>query len=163
MLFCITYLLELTPSLSLHLTVVLLDRLSVKQQVKQLEDRFMKLTDCTYDILVEKGVDVDRLHAWLISLDVSRKHEHQEFISNHLMNIDQGTTLNNLWARLGSCWNFLNFGLLEHIINKFGNEDLKQKMKSYKHDLQSFRKSTRLYDFINCWPVLGETPPETEL
>ena len=79
------------------------------------------------------------------------------------MNIDQGTTFNNLWARLGSYWNFLNFDLLEHIINKFGSEDLKQKIKSYKHNLQSFRKATKLRDFIDCWPVQGETPPEAEL
>ena len=150
-----------THALLLH--AVLLDRLSVEQHVKRFEDLFIELTDCTYDILVERGIDVHRLHARLISLNVSRKHEHQDFINNHLMNIDQGTTFNNLWARLGSYWNFLNFDLLEHIINKFGSEDLKQKMKSYKHDLQSFRKATRLRDFIDCWPVQGETPPEAEL
>ena len=50
-----------------------------------------------------------------------------------------------------------------YIINKFGGEDLKQKMESYKLDLQSFRKATRLCDFISCWPVKGQTPPETEL
>ena len=163
MLSCVAYLPELTPSLPLHPTVVLLDRLSVEQQVKQFEDLFIELIDCTYDILVEKGVDVHRLHSRLISLDVSRKHEHQAFINNHLMNIDEGTKFNNLWARLGSYWNFLNFDLLEHVINKFGSEILKQKMESYKHDLQSFRKATRLCDFMKCWPVLGETPPETEL
>ena len=79
------------------------------------------------------------------------------------MNIDEATNFNNLWARLGSYWNFLNFDLLEHVINKFGSEILKQKMESYKHELQFFRKATRLCDFMKCWPVLGETPPETEL
>ena len=143
---------------ALHPTAVLLDRLQVKQQVKQFEDHFLELIDCTYDVLIEEGIHVYRLHARLISLDVSQKHEHQVFINNHLMNVDQGTTFNNLWARLGSYWNFLNFDLLEHVISKFGSEDLKQKMESYKHDLQSFRKATRLCDFVNCWPVLGETP-----
>ena len=146
-----------------HPSAVLLDKCSVKQHVNQLEDCFVELTECTYEILVEKGIDVHRLHARLVSLDVFRRHEHQEFVDKHLMNIDQNMTFNNLWARLGSYWDFLNFDLLEHIINKFGSEDLKQKMKSYKHDLQSFRRSTRLCDFIDCWPVRGQTPPETEL
>ena len=144
-------------------SAVLLERLTIEQHVKKFEDRFLELIDCTYDVLIEKGIDVHHLHARLISLDVSRKHEHQEFINNYLMNVDQETTFNNLWARLSSYWNFLNFDLLEHVINKFGSEDLKQKMKSYKHELQSFRKATRLCDFISCWPVQGETPPETEL
>ena len=79
------------------------------------------------------------------------------------MNVDQNTTFNNLWARLGSYWDFLNFDLLEHIIKKFGSEDLKQRMESYKCDLRSFRRSTRLCDFIDCWPVRGQSPPIAEL
>ena len=106
---------------------------------------------------------MNRLHARLVSLDVFRRHEHQEFIDKHLMNIDRNMTFNNLWARLGNYWDFLNFDLLEHVINKFGNAGLKHKMESYKHDLQSFRMSTRLCDFIDCWPVRGQAPPEMEL
>ena len=136
---------------------------SVEQHIKQLESRFLDLVFCTHIALVDNGINVDKLYAWLVALDVSRKNEHQEFIDNHLMNIHQDTTFSNLWAKLGKYWDFLNFDLLEHVLNKFGSEDLKHKMKSYKHDLQSFRKSTRLCDFIHCWPVQGQTPPETEL
>ena len=147
----------------LYPSTVLLDKHSVKQHVRQLEGRFLELTECTYELLVDRSIDVNRLRARLVSLDVSRKHEHQEFINNHLMNVDQRMTFTDLWARLGNYWDFLNFDLLEHIINKFGSEDLKRKMESYKHDLQSFRRSTRLCDFIDCWPVRGQTPPEMEL
>ena len=136
---------------------------SVEQHIKQLESRFLDLVYCTHIALVDNGINVDKLHGWLVALDVSRKIEHQEFIDNHLMNIHQDTTFSNLWAKLGKYWDFLNFDLLEHVINKFGSEDLKHKMKSYEQDLQSFRKSTRLCDFIHCWPVRGQTPPETEL
>ena len=79
------------------------------------------------------------------------------------MKIEPATTFDDLWAKLNNYWNFLNFDLLEHIVSIFGSEDLKQKMESYKHDLQSFRKSTRLCDFISCWPVRGQTPPKREL
>ena len=96
-------------------------------------------------------------------MDVSRKHEHQDFINNFLMNADQGTHFSYLWVKLGNYWNFLNFDLLEHVVSKFGNENLECKMESYKCDLQSFRKATRLCDFIDCWPVQNETPPEREL
>ena len=136
---------------------------TVEQHIKQLESRFRDLVYCTHTALVDNGINVGKLHGWLVALDVSQKHEHQEFIDNHLMNIHQDTTFSNLWAKLGKYWDFLNFDLLEHVINKFGSEDHKHKMKSYKHDLQSFRRSTRLCDFIHCWPVQGQTPPETEL
>ena len=79
------------------------------------------------------------------------------------MKIDPGTTFDDLWAKLSKYWNFLNFDLLEHVVSIFGSEDLKHKMKSCEHDLQSFRKATKLCDFIDCWPVRGQTPPEKEL
>ena len=79
------------------------------------------------------------------------------------MKIEPATTFDDLWAKLNYYWNFLNFDLLEHIVSIFGSEDLKQKMESYEHDLQSFRKTTRVCDFISCWPVKGHPPPKREL
>ena len=145
-----------------QLSAALLDRRSIKQQVKQLQYRFVHLAYCTYEELVDKGISVHKFHAWLTALDVYRQHEHQEFIKDHLTNIDKETHLNNLWARLGIYWNFLNFDLLEHVVNKFGSENLKQNMDSYECDLHSFRRVTRVCDFIDCWPVQGEAP-ETDL
>ena len=141
-----------------QLSAALQDIQSIKQQVKQLQDHFIHLAYCTYEELVDKGISVHNVHAWLISLDVFRQREHQEFIKDHLTNIEKGTHLSNLWARLGTYWNFLNFDLLKHVIKKFGSEDLKQKMKSYKCDLQWFQRVTRVCDFIDCWPVQGEAP-----
>ena len=144
-------------------SAALLDRQSIKQQVKWLQDCFVRLAYCTYKELVAKHINVHDVHAWLISLDVFRQREHQEFIKDHLTNIEKDTHLNNLWARLGTYWNFLNFDLLEHLVSGFGSEDLKQNMESYKCDLQFFRKATRICDFINCWPERVEPPPEREL
>ena len=144
------------------MSAALLGRQSIKQHVKQLQDRFVHLAYCTYKELVDKGISVHDVHAWLTALDVFRR-EHQEFIKDHLTNIEKGTHLSNLWARLGIYWNFLNFDLLEHLVSGFGSEDLKRKMESYKCDLQSFRKATRICDFINCWPERVEPPPEREL
>ena len=153
---------ELIAKLS-QLLAALLDRQLIKQQVKQLQDRFIHLAYCTYKALVDQGINVHDVHAWLTSLDVFQQREHQEFIKDHLTNIDKETHLSNLWARLGIYWNFLNFDLLEHLVSGFGSEDLKQKMESYKHDLQAFRKATRICDFIDCWPERVEPPPEHEL
>ena len=144
-------------------SAALLDRQSIKQQVTRLQDCFVHLAYCTYKELVDKGFNVHDVQAWLTSLYVFQQREHQDFIKDHLTNIEKGTHLSNLWARLGTYWNFLNFDLLEHLVSGFGGEDLKQKMESYKYDLQSFRKATRICDFIDCWPERVEPPPEHEL
>ena len=128
--------------------------------MKQFESRFSDLVYCTYETLADKGIEANRFHAYLMALDLSRSKEHGEFINNLF---EPGTTFHNLWGKLCGYWNFLNFNLLEHVVGKFGSEDLKHKMESYVRDLQNFRKATRLCDFIDCWPVLGETPPKSDL
>ena len=147
----------------LQLSAALLDKQSIKEQVKQLQHQFRHLGYCTYKELVDEGINVDDVHAWLTSLDVFQQQEHQDFIKDHLTNVEKLTSLNNLWARLGIYWNFLNFDLLEHLVNGFGSKDLKQKMGSYNRNLQSFRKATRVCDFIDCWPSRVEPPPGKEL
>ena len=144
---------------------VLLDKESVRQHVRQLQTRFRDLAINTYRILIRKHVHVDLgfFRSSLLALDVFQKHEHQQFINDHLMKIDPAMTFDDLWAKLNNYWNFLNFDLLEHIVSIFGSEELKQKMESYKHDLQFFRKATRVCDFISCWPVRGQTPPKKEV
>ena len=116
-------------------------------------------------MLLGQHVDTDIrcFRSSLLAVDVFQKDEHEEFINEHLLKIDPETTFHDLWAKLSKYWNFLNFDLLEHVVNVFGNEDLKHKMESYECDLESFRMATRLYDFIDCWPVKGRTPPETKL
>ena len=142
---------------------VLLDEQSVEQRMKELEESFSDLVDQAYKALLEGRVnkDVHSFRSIFLSLNVSRKYLHQKFIQDNLK-IDEETTFDDLWTKLAFYWNFLNFDLLEHVINKFRIENLKHKMESYKDELQSFRKATRLCVFVNCWPLNGEMPPETE-
>jgi len=144
---------------------VLLEKLSVKQQVKELERKFSDLVDFAYRALLRKNTEdnVRYFRSSFLSLDVSRKLEHHKFIHEQLMKMDKEATFDEIWEKLTDYWNFLNFDLLEYIVDKFHIDHLKQEMESYEHDLQSFRKATRLCDFIDCWPVKGQTPPETEL
>ena len=141
-------------------SAVLLDKELIKQHVTQLQKRFRDLACRAYNHV---NIDVDSFRICLINLDVSQKDEHQTFIDDHLMTIEPGTTLGDLWAKLSRYWNFLNFNLLEYVVSNYGTKELKHKMDEYVNDLQSFRKATRLCDFIECWPVKGKAPPETEL
>ena len=128
--------------------------------MEQLESRFSDLVYCTYLLLTDKGIEARHLRAFLTALDLSRSKEHEEFIDNIFKS---DTTFHNLWRKLCKYWNFLNFNLLEHVVSKFGSPDLKHQMKSYTCDLQKFRSTTRLCDFVDSWPVTGETPPTSVL
>ena len=46
---------------------------------------------------------------------------------------------------------FLDLNLLREIIDKFANEDMKQKLTCYEVDIHQFCMRTSIADFITCW------------
>ena len=96
-------------------------------------------------------------------LPVSARTQHRSFIEKKLTNIPPPVTFENIWSILNLYWDFLNYGLLEHVINKCGSEDLKQQMQDYVDQLSAFKKTTRLCDFIESWPCRDDGPPEDRL
>ena len=59
-------------------------------------------------------------------------------------------TMLDLFGHITECWSFLDYGLLNVIIDKFGSKDLKQKMKTYASDLSIFRNKTKVAPFVRA-------------
>ena len=96
-------------------------------------------------------------------LPVSVRRQHRSFIEEKLTNIGPPAAFESIWSILNLYWDFLNYGLLEHVINQCGSEDLKQEMQSYILELSVFKQTTRLCDFIKNWPCRDDGPPEDRL
>ena len=96
-------------------------------------------------------------------LSVSDRTQHRSFIKENLTNIPQSATIVNIWTILNLYWDFLNYGLLEHVVSNFGSEDLKRQMRHYVDELSRFKQTTRLCDFIESWPCRDNGPPEDHL
>ena len=96
-------------------------------------------------------------------LPVSARPQHRSFIQKNLTNIPPPVTFESIWSILNLYWDFLNYGLLEHVINKCGSDDLKQQMHAYVDELSMFKQTTRLCDFIESWPCRDDEPPEDRL
>ena len=96
-------------------------------------------------------------------LPVSARTQHRSFIEEKLTNITPPETFAKIWSILNLYWDFLNYGLLEHVIKQCGSERLKQQMQEYVHQLSAFKQTTRLCDFIESWPCRDDGPPEDRL
>ena len=48
------------------------------------------------------------------------------------------------------CWNFFEYKILEVVINNNCSEELQEKMKNYKRDLQALKDRTTITEFLNC-------------
>ena len=135
---------------------------TVEEQVQYFENKFGNLVDKTCQEVngkIEPPVFLSRVTC----LPVSARPQHRSFIEEKLTNIPPPVTFESIWSILNLYWDFLNYGLLEHVINKCGSECLKQQMQEYVHQLSAFKKTTRLCDFIESWPCRDDGPSEDRL
>ena len=134
----------------------------MKDQVQYFENQFCYLVDKACQEVngkLEPPIFLSRVTC----LPVSARTQHRSFIKKNLINIPSPVTFENIWSILNLYWDFLNYGLLEHVINRCGSNDLKQEMQDYVEELSTFKQTTRLCDFIESWPSRDNGPPEDHL
>ena len=134
---------------------------TVEYQVRYFENRFGDLVDKACREI--KEIDPTILFSRVTCLPVSARPQHRTFIKKKLTKIPPPVTFESIWLTLNLYWDFLNYGLLEHVINQCGSEELKQQMQDYVDELSTFKQTTRLCDFIESWPCRDDGPPEDRL
>ena len=127
-------------------------------KIEELQSFFVQLKDAVYESVRNQPVDIFKVR--LISMDVNCQEHHLAFLKEI---IDKNDTILNMWIDLSPYLNFLNYEILEHILKKFKDDDLQKTMDKYIAQIRAFFRSTRLCDFLKCWPVRGKTPPEKDL
>ena len=135
---------------------------TVEEQVQYFESTFGNLVDKACGEVKGK-VEPHILLSRITYLPVSARNQHRSFIEEKLTNITPPETFAKIWSILNLYWDFLNYGLLEHVINKCGSDDLKQQMQDYIDELSTFKQTTRLCDFIKSWQCRDDGPPEDRL
>ena len=110
-------------------------------------------------MLIRNG-PVDIFIADLMGMDINGQTYHGDFIMEIIQN---KKTVLEIWVRLSPYLNFLNYEILQHIIFTSGDKTLQGEMDGYASAVETFFHETRLQDFLACWPVRGEKPPEDDL
>ena len=134
----------------------------MEHQVEGFERKFGSLIHLAYQE-VNRQMEPPEFLSRITYLPVSARTLHRSFIKTNLTNIPPPVTYEKIWAILNLYWDFLNYGLLEHVVNKCGSEDLKQQMQDYVDELSTFKQTTRLCDFVESWPCRDDGPPEDSL
>ena len=146
--------------LNVHIHLGLPKSHAVEDQVQYFQKKFGNLTDkACHEVMgkMEPSIFIDCI------LCLSTSTQNQSFIKEKLTKIPLPVTFVKTWSILNLYWDFLNYGLLEHVINQCGSADLKQQMQDYVDELSTFKQTTRLCDFIKSWPCRDDGPPEDRL
>lgn len=105
----------------------------------------MQLRKQTLEELTAKGVTVRDFTGTLMTLPHAIAFEHESFIKTEYKHIKEAETIEEIfYLHLNFHLTFIDFGLLEHIINQYGSPGLRKLMKRYSQDLQLFKSETTI-------------------
>ena len=131
----------------------------VQAEIRQFEKRFNDLKKSSREWLERLGVPVKRVADALTSLPADDMEEHKVFLESHLSALYQAPDHSELFGTMNFHWNYQNYHLLDHVVGEFNLEGVKGEMKTYKEDLQQFRKKTPLKLFCQSQRRRHVKPP----
>ena len=88
----------------------------------------------------------------------ARGNEHEQFLLQKYPLFEEAKSIESIFLHLNFYLSFIDFSLLEHIIEHFGSESLKQRMTQYSEDMRQFRMTTTISDVIPHLPQKSHSP-----
>jgi len=118
--------------------------------LNKLENEFTDLQESVLNKLKARKVSVE----WLTTKISCLKSDVNRYVYNSWRKIVERNfgNLNTLFTDLNAhVWTILDYYLLAHIIENLKSEELNQKLKSYTKQLDAFKKTTLVSEFITVW------------
>ena len=128
-------------------------------QIACLEDQFCSISSSLYEELLEQNISTKDVLKCLVALPFGLKRELADLIQKHISELRKTEDVDELHVMLDSkFWNFIDYHLLQHIINKLGSITLRSKMAAYVKELNEFMSSTTVTNLIQFWPGRQDCP-----
>ncbi len=129
-------------------------------RIKGFETRFRDLQNIALKEITEKGVTVTDFHQTLMTLPSCMKNENKDFIISKYSLFKKAESIESIFVHLNFYLSFMDFSLLEHIIEQFGSDSLKRDMSSYAEDMRQFRMYTPVSEALDHLPKLSNAPAD---
>ena len=139
-----------------------LEMIRVDQDFTRLNDKFYAISHSLFRHLEDTHVHPRDVRTHLTVLDsIYLIREASAIVDTVSDKLETKGTLTRLFAFLNSSvWNFIDYHLMEYIIKKFGNEDLKRRMAQYIRDLLTFETCTTITQLIEVWNKQDSVPKD---
>ena len=132
----------------------------VGSKIEELEAQFRGLHTCILKELKEnKALDIQEVLHALTLLPTRLRNEYQKLILDKLPTLRSEESISELFLHLNPLFSFLDYSLLEYIIEVFGSTSLKDRMKCYSREVRNFMSHTTVQQLIDYWPCEEEIAP----
>ena len=120
--------------------------------------RFINLRKRALKEVTEKGVTVTEFRQTLMTLPSPITSENEDFIMSKYSCFEEAKSIESIFVHLNFYLSFIDFSLLEHIIEQFGSDSLKRDMSSYAEDMRHFRMNTPVSEALDHLPRNSDLP-----
>ncbi len=143
--------------LILYFTYILLGT-TTADCIKGFETRFIDLRMTALEDITEIGVTVSVFRRTLMTMPSSIKNENEDFIKSNYSLFKKAESIEDIFVHLNFYLSFIDFSLLEHIIEQFGTDSLKQNMSNYAEDMRQFKMKTPVSEALDHLPTISDAP-----
>ena len=98
----------------------------------------------------------------LTLLPISLRAEYQKFVFENLRTLEKAESIREIFHHLNLHFTFIDYRLLEYLIDEYGSHRLKQDMSVYTKRVQVFMDETTIQQLMDLWPGLSDIPPQFE-
>ena len=131
----------------------------VKTNIMELNKKFNDLKKNIREYLEKSGVYVGSVVDVLTSLSPDEDEHHKMFLESRVKVLVKAADHFELFVTMNFHWNYLDPGLLDHLVGELDLKGVKSQTQSYKRDLQQFRIKTPLTLFCQAQRRHIDPPP----
>ena len=126
-------------------------------QIDRLDQQYIEIETVVLRTIKIREIPLDEVLNWIRFPPTSLRTQFADFLRSQAKLLFSSTTVDELFAIVSSYWNLFHPALLQHLVNKLGDQGIKSRMDRYMDNLYHFRIQTALGDFLDKW--VGEIPP----
>ena len=112
----------------------------------------MNLRDNAFQEVTDRCVTIAEFQQRITTLPSTLNNEQEQFLLQKHPLFEKAESIESIFLHLNFYLSFIDFSLLEHIIEHFGSDSLKQRMAQYSSDMRQFRMTTTISEVIPHLP-----------
>ena len=116
------------------------------------------ISDLTHKHMSSRQLSTFKLHITRLPM-LSVKCKKLYFLQKKKRKIRRARSIQKVFDILDPYWNFADYSLLEHIVQKYCDQKVRKKMRKHIYKLQKFQKATSVKELTSVLQV-ARTPPK---
>ena len=121
----------------------------MKKKIKRKDNKFRSLVRWTHRYISRTITTQAGFTDFQVTISCLPAYEHSSLSHDDSTAIKEATSFAQIFVILNQYWTFFQYGLLEYVIKKYGNDRLKRKMKAFINDMDELESQVPLDNLMN--------------